>query len=393
MGRKRIDDEMQSWFLALYNGELSKKDEKRVVQWLNESSENRQAYEMWVKEYLYIRWAQVEKSIDTDRALSAVLKGIKKEKRVYRPYYAIAASIAILITVSVFFFSKRYFPSATERIWMTSEIKPVSSKAILVLSSGEEIDLATHDSLIIEHNNTVLKVDKRHGLIYESGTSSSSQEMVYNKIKIPRGGEYYTRLSDGTEVWLNAESEMEYPVSFAADRREVRLKGEAYFKVSTDSTRIFTVKSGQYAINVYGTEFNLDTYDFSNFKVVLVTGAIGLKITPQTIERQLKPHQLGITNMLTEKTEIADVDIVPYTAWRNNFMIFVDEPLEILLEKTSRWYDVDVVYRNEEAKKLRFDMNLPRYADIQELLRYLELASDLRFEVKGKIIEVLQERK
>ena len=98
--------------------------------------------------------------------------------------------------------------------------------------------------------------------------------MIHNRIEIPRGGEFQITLSDGTRVWLNAASELEYPVEFAADMREVKLQGEAYFEVATDADHPFLVRVGHYCLQVYGTKFNLNTYEPNRIEVALVEGSI-----------------------------------------------------------------------------------------------------------------------
>ena len=195
-------------------------------------------------------------------------------------------------------------------------------------------------------------------------------------------------LADGTEVWLNADSELEYPVKFTSDKREVRLKGEAYFSVKKDTEKPFLVRSGEYQLKVYGTEFNLNTYKNNEIQAVLVKGSVGFKANRTAEEVRLKPSQLGVANEVTGKTEVNNVDVYPYIAWKNQDVVFVNERLESIMEKAARWYDVNVFFQNESLKDLRFFGNMQRYADIQELLFFLENTSDVRFSVKDRTVVV-----
>ena len=205
---------------------------------------------------------------------------------------------------------------------------------------------------------------------------------------MPRGGEFFVILADGTEVWLNADSELEYPVKFTADKREVRLKGEAYFSVKKDTKKPFMVRSGEYQLKVYGTEFNLNTYKNNEIQAVLVKGSVGFKANRTAGEVRLKPNQLGVANEATGKAEVKEVDVYPYIAWKSQDVVFVNERLESIMEKAARWYDVNVFFQNESLKDLRFFGNMQRYADIQELLFFLENTSDARFSVKDRTVIV-----
>lgn len=100
-------------------------------------------------------------------------------------------------------------------------------------------------------------------------------------------------LSDGECVWLDAESELEYPVKFVSNRREVKLKGRGYFEVKKGADRPFFVNAGEFRLRVYGTEFNMDVYPGDSVRVVLVNGSVGFYANATTSEYHLKPGQLG----------------------------------------------------------------------------------------------------
>ena len=205
---------------------------------------------------------------------------------------------------------------------------------------------------------------------------------------VPRGGEYFLTLGDGTEVWLDADSELEYPVCFAGDRREVRLKGEAYFKVVKEEGNPFIVQVGTYTVQVYGTEFNVNAYDPRQIETVLVRGSVGFKANPSMPERMLKPNELVITNVESGESEIRTIDILPYVAWKNKDIVFVNECLESIMENVSRWYDVQVFFQNEELKDLRFDCNMQRYASIEDLFFFMEKTSNARFTINGRTVVI-----
>ena len=226
------------------------------------------------------------------------------------------------------------------------------------------------------------------GIRYDLLNQEEKTELLYHKIVVPRGGEYFFALGDGTEVWLDADSEFEYPVCFAGDRREVRLKGEAYFKVAKEEDKPFIVQVGTYTVQVYGTEFNINAYDPRQIETVLVRGSVGFKANPSMPEQMLKPNELAITNVESGESEIRTIDILPYVAWKNKDIVFVNECLESIMENVSRWYDVQVFFQNEELKDLRFDCNMQRYASIEDLFFFMEKTSNARFTINGRTVVI-----
>ena len=268
-------------------------------------------------------------------------------------------------------------------------ISSITPRAVLVLSSGKQIDLAESHEQITEQNGMIVEVDSSGEIRYQR-TDLQSEEIIYNKVIVPRSGEYFVTLCDGSKVWLNADTEFEFPVNFSETIREVRLKGEAYFQVAKDCQKPFIVKSGEYQLQVYGTEFNLNTYHTDRIEAVLVKGSIGFRANAGCKEIVLQPEQLGIANTGNGKTEVLDVDVYPYIAWKNKDMVFVNERLESIMEKIERWYDVNVFFQNERLKDLRFYGDMKRYSDIREILAYLEKSSDVRFQVNGRTLIVCE---
>ena len=354
--------------------------------WLEASQENRNAYESLMKDYLRIRWVQEDVHIREEQAKKIIFSSLKK-KRNLTPYYGVAASIAVLLIVTLFFFIREDKQVVSEKL-VVSEIKPIQSKAMLVLSTGEQIQLTKSTQKIQEQDGSVLKIDSVMGVQYEALSTQRVEKPIYNKIVVPRGGEYFVTLSEGTKVWLDADSELEYPVFFSGDFREVKLKGNAYFCVTKNNDKPFVVCAGEFSLKVYGTEFNVNAYDLQNIETVLVTGSIGFKANESTPERMMEPNELAVSDSRTGQSEIHQVDIYPYIAWKNQNIVFVNERLESIMEKMARWYDVTVFFQDESLKDLRFDCNMRRYADIRDLFFFLEKTSNARFTLNGRTVVI-----
>ena len=380
-----LDQETEERLLAYFNGELDEEGRFAVEQWLNDSQENKKIYYQLEKDALFIRWANREQKVHVEDRKAMLFRQIRRA-RIRKIGFRVAASVAVLVALGGVYL----FMSTPTKEDMLAENTPIiranHPQARLVLSTGEVIDLTKNTDNIVEKDGSVVAIDTNKALVYNQSENVEVEKPIYNKVIVPRGGEFFLTLSDGTGVWLNAESELEYPVKFTSGERHVKLKGEAYFSVKKDTTKPFFVTS--YRLRVYGTEFNMNTYHKERIQVVLVNGAVGFRANASTPERRLKPNQLGEANEVTGEVEIKDVDVYSYIAWKNQDVVFVNERLESIMEKIERWYDVSVFFQNDSLKDVRFYGNVQRYADIRDLLFFLEKTSDVRFSVKDRTIIV-----
>jgi len=209
---------------------------------------------------------------------------------------------------------------------------------------------------------------------------------VMNRVEVPRGGEFSLKLEDGTQVWLNAESELRYPVHFTGKKRVVYLKGEAYFDVAKNPDAAFLVMVDDVVVKVYGTEFNVNAYEPDRIETVLTRGAVSMKHGER--ELMLSPNQKGAYFKTDGSMRVEHVDVLPYIAWKNGDFIFKDESLESIMNKLARWYNLDVFYQNESLKWIRLSGNLKRYKDVRDLFYSFEKISEARIKVNGNAVVV-----
>lgn len=363
--------------IAYIEGESDISESAAIREWINASPKNREEYEQLFKDYLFIRNTQRETQIDSSAALQLIRRKYRKQQgRKFYTRIAAAASIVLLFSWGIYF----YFIKTTPP---TTIITPGRMEAQLVLPSGETLYLSEQSFQTVTTDGSLVTVDSTLRI---SGNASNS-ECQLNQIIVPRGGEFNLTLQDGTQVWLNAESELHFPTVFSPESREVWVKGEAYFKVTT-SDQPFRVNSFGTLLQVYGTEFNINTYREEQIEVVLVKGSVGFRVSSEAQEHFLKPNQLLTAGTANGEITIENVNITPYIAWRNNDMIFVNESLESIMETITRWYDVEAVFKHPRAKEIRYYGDVKRYADIEEILDYLERTSLVSFKIKGRIIEV-----
>lgn len=172
-----------------------------------------------------------------------------------------------------------------------------------------------------------------------------SDEVMDRVLSTPRGADFKVILSDGTEVWLNAESCLRFSEQFG-EVRKVMLTGEAFFKVAHDANRPFIVETGKMNVKVLGTEFDLRNYDSESPHVALVKGAVEILNTDDTpTDVVLQPGQGASVNAKGEVT-VLPVDVYAVRQWVDGFFYFQDQTLLSVLKELSRWYNVGIVVKD-----------------------------------------------
>jgi ferric-dicitrate binding protein FerR (iron transport regulator) len=193
----------------------------------------------------------------------------------------------------------------------------------------------------------------------------------------PRGGEYKVTLPDGTRVWLNAGSSMKFPTAFIGKQREVVLTGEAYFEVAKHASMPFVVVTPKDRVKVLGTHFNVNAYsDEAGIKTSLFEGAV------QVGNALLRPGQAYING------RVIDTDVSQDAAWKNGLFDFDNKTLEEVMRQLSRWYDLDIVYKDKVA--VTFFAEIPRNTAIDNVLKALELTGRVHFRREGKKVIVFR---
>ncbi|HVW62226.1 MAG TPA: FecR domain-containing protein, partial [Puia sp.] len=257
-------------------------------------------------------------------------------------------------------------------------------RAMLVLNDGRRVELdKSPDSKIRQGDVEVMNVDT--SLLKYSAASGAAGQAGFNTLIVPRGGEYKVVLADGTEVWLNAETQLRYPAHFGGlTNREVFLEaGEAYFKVAPNAQQPFVVRTGGMEIQVLGTEFNINTYE-KEYATTLVNGSV--RVSAGAAGTLLRPDQqavytgAGFTRM--------DVDVEPYVAWREGQMIFTETPLGEVMNSIAREYDFDVEFTTPQLKGKKFGGRLRKTQHIEDILAVIGKVGEVQFSIKGKTIIV-----
>lgn len=338
----------------------------------------------------YTNWDfEIIKGEERERLQRAITRR-KKRQLVMR--WSVAASVILCVALSALYlwndsdwFFEQKFPQQAN--WEQSKLAEVE----LILADGKRVPLGGSGRQIQDHGVSGIKDDSLQGLTYVQAKALDEKVTVvlYNTLKVPTGGFYQLELSDGTRVWLNAESELRFPVQFGTGEREVYLKGEAYFDVRKDVARRFIVHLKESNVTVLGTSFNIKAYgDEDYIYTTLVEGKVRFTSEKEHEEVTLRPGMQSVLNLKSGKTELKEVEVEQFTAWRQGRFVFPSTTLGDLMCQLKRWYDIDVVYLSPEAKGYEFRGAINRDMDLKNVLAIVEKTSNVVFDINGRTIKV-----
>ncbi|WP_067151557.1 FecR family protein [Pseudotamlana agarivorans] len=381
---------------------ISKLIIKKFLKVLNEVEKNQ--LEKFSTQYSFLKEVRVESlidkleqysSINKDEAWEAIVAKIDKKNSEVIPLqrkswfgYAVASAIigilfsAYLIKINYFNFIEKSAPVIVE----TNKIVPGTNRATLTLDDGSSVVLERGESYRTNEASS-----NGEQIVYKSGRNTLS-EIKYNYLTIPRGGQFYIELSDGTKVWLNSETQLKYPVSFTekAIRQVELIYGEAYFDVSPSTEHQgskFMVRNKNQDIEVLGTEFNLKAYKGeSNIYTTLVEGKVSL--SSSLVTRILKPKQQLKLSLLDNSISVDLVDVYNETSWKEGVFSFDGKTLHEVMMVLSRWYDVNVTFEKEIDKKEEEFVGLfSKNKELENILNTMKKSGIINnYKVSGKKI-------
>lgn len=378
-----IVDQIVSLIIAEKQRPLSEEEQWFLNEWISEEKTNRLLYESLTDEKNIPDKLMLLSAFNEKTAYNEFVEKtkVRRTRLIIRQYLKYAAILVPLIVASYFFYQQTRSVKPERQLTDLGAL-PGTSKAILVLDGGsvfnleEETDIpaASEEINIVNDKNTIGYKISEHKL------KLHGRKLQYHTLKTPRGGEYQLSLSDGTKVWLNSESELKYPVIFSRLKREVFLKGEAYFEVAENRDCPFYVNTASISLKVLGTSFNIRAYDDeSQTTSTLVTGKVMLRELETQKEFALAPNEQAVTSGY--ETVIQTVDVNPFIAWMQGRIIFEESTIDEIFNDLSRWYDIEIEYVDEDVRDLRYSIDIIKYANLDEVLNILELTKKIEFEI------------
>lgn len=372
-----------SLIFARLLGTINNRDDARLQRWIESSTANKELYDSLVDlDSIEDKFkAYNDLFLITEKDL--MLKKIKEINSLKKNYFKIFLRYAaVLLLPLILFYSDR-----CEYLLVTNKFDYVAgrSSAVLEISGGRKLSLDTlkcisTNGLMIKNDSCILDI--------RALSSINTEPQNYNKIIVPKGGEYTLCLSDGSKVWINSDSELRFPARFSEDERLVYIRGEAYFEVS-HSEIPFKVVYNDMEIQVLGTAFNVMAYeDEPMVETTLVRGSVRVNIGDTNAKSVLLEagEQLGYSEK-SKKIKKKTVNVNNYIAWKDKTFVFADETIDVISRKLSRWYNVEIDIISPEISKEVFFGVLPKYENISSILDMLKKVKDIDYEItKEKVI-------
>jgi ferric-dicitrate binding protein FerR (iron transport regulator) len=309
-------------------------------------------------------------------------KSIRKNIFKYAAIFVVAVGLGYVYLGDNFSFQKKQ-DIITD---IQTNIQAGTDKAILTLEDGSEV--------VLEKDKTVALIGRSingEKLIYDTKSVAENNDIQYNYLTIPRGGQFYVQLSDGTSVWLNSESKLKYPVHFIKGQtRKVELVyGEAYFDVSKSINHngdTFRVQTSIQEVEVLGTEFNIKAYlGEKNIVTTLVEGKVSVG---NGIEfKYLKPSEQSFFNIINQDISIQKVPkLFDEIAWKEGYFSFKQKSMKEIMKILSRWYDVEYIFKDSDKENKTFTGVLDREIDINKILTYIKRTNEINFKIHNKTV-------
>ncbi len=387
-----IPSRIEKCIIKYISKSATSKDFDTLLKWV-EYPNNRLIFKEYLKDHYAIMFSINDP--DAKDVTEKVLKEIRNEKyRMHRRRFQnvfkyAAAAIFIGLLISGFFFKDKFLNGTEEEtpeVITNNIIVPGSDKATLTLDDGSQIALEEGKSY--EKGNVKSDGEK---IVYTSGKSKVSN-IEYHYLTIPRGGEFFLILPDGTKVWLNSDSQLKYPVSFIeGEKRKVELVyGEAYFDVSPSAEHNgseFIVSNQYQQVEVLGTEFNVKAYkDESNIYTTLAEGNVVVHF--DGFERQnITPGQQSNWNPYVKEFSVDIVNVYNEISWRYGVFSFDGKPLKEIVKTLSRWYDVDFIFLNKTIGDVEFVGVLRKNKKLEDIILNLKNFGVIEgYKIKNKTI-------
>lgn len=375
------------WMGRYLCSDLSKEEELQFEAWLNQKAEHRRLLEQFkgqsaTDDLRYLSGLDADTAWRTQRFRKQVhaVRYLIRGRLGWAAAAVVVVSIAVWLQVALQRDAVRQ-PSAAAGGIVQQDVAPGKSQAVLVLSDGRQVDLG--DGLphaLSEAGGTAIIDEGSRGMTYRAD-QEAGDPTVTNRLLVPKAGTYKLTLSDGTRVWVNALSELEFPVVFAEHERVVTLKGEAFFEVAKNAGRPFRVRVGETVIDVLGTHFNVNSY--TGVKTTLLEGSVA--VSNGGHRQILRPGEQAV---LADGIRVGRVNVDRVIAWKNGEFLFKSDQINEIMDEVSRWYDVSVVYQGDCPDRLELTGSVSRGANLSEVLDVLSFASDASFSVHDRQVTV-----
>lgn len=390
--------EIASLIVKYLQGELSEEEIQRLEVWRKESVRHEADFQKYLSTDFYATMKTLYTPGEEDKLYMKLRKKLI-QRRVKRYRGGVIWSSAAILLLLFAWGAMRYISSyeSSEEAWQPEEcieqIEPGSQRAVLYLADGQKQNLPPSARKIRVNGLPKLVVTDGMELVFPEAQPEDEPVEGMNRIEVPRGGEYQLILSDKTRIYLNSESELQFPSVFRTQLREVAFRGEAYFKVArTGDCQPFVINTAMGKVEVLGTAFNLRCYDASGIlQLTLEEGSVRFTTPDSKQSKELHSGEQLVYSVRKDSLSLRSVPTCLYTSWKDGVYSLEQTPLGQIMEDLSRWYDVPIVYESEDLKYITFTGEIKRYKNFREVMQIFELTKRIRFRMKGNNIHILRE--
>lgn len=383
-------------FPKYLNNSLSREEYERLLQYFEKAEDNAELHQLVLDAMSDIDNAEYD-SIRLGRAVDSVAFQLREKlqptKTVrLKKYISYAAAIFLFGTAITAYYTFKTTQVDEVEIQLTAnDVKPGHRAATLTLANGKKILLNDMSSGKIA-SEAGIDVSKNNdgSLVYKGSKSNGISRNNLNTLSTANGETYELQLSDGTKVWLNAGTTLQYSVNLdEPGRRTVKLvAGEAYFEVTKNKRRPFVVETSEQTVEVLGTHFNINSYANEGRTVTtLAEGSVKVAALRNDVgsPKILKPGQQAIN--LEGKINVIKADLQTALAWKDGYFRFNGENIESILLRVARWYDIELVFTDGIPEGSYFG-KVSRSKNISQVLKALESTKLVHFKIEGRKVYV-----
>lgn len=351
---------------------ITDKEFRTLKEWVLSSDNNKESFKESLVHY--------KKTIVTQYVVDDILKKSKRSRFALMIGSAAAVFIGLIFT-AIFMFDRK------------KEEQTVVAEKVVVLE-------ATKKGVILTTSGETIELEKAAGTILPSGVAVTDTNIDYSKkesvvtsliaeqssISVPKGERFQITLSDGTKLWINADTKVEYPSFFSDSCRRIKVEGEVYLDVAHDKKRPFIVEVYDAEIKVLGTKFNISAYpEEENIKTTLLEGSVSFKT--DEMSTILTPNEQLTINKLSSQYKIENVEAERSCQWMEDVYHFDEIPLIDLTKLFNRIYGVEVTIHNVLSMNKRFTGTILKSIPYPEMFEIIIKTTDVKYEIeKEKIV-------
>ncbi len=283
--------------------------------------------------------ASLSKEENTEKdKLYHKISQLKKSRAQRRRIYAYSSAAAVLLIAAI---STLFITNHRENQKLPNDI------SIGAIMEQDRIQLFSGEETLNMNNNSLLRLSSENSATIEDSLSKTEIKLntgKMNKMVVPFGKRATIILADGSTVHLNSGTEMDFPAYFSGNTRQISIQGEIFIEVAKQGGKPFIIHTPNSQIQVTGTSFNVSSYaDEGKEAVVLVNGSVRVNSRNRSIV--LRPGEMA--EVRSGNISSTTVDVSDHISWKDGFMQFNETPLNDVLKKIGRYYNVKFLYRDD----------------------------------------------